>query len=227
MRLIVIGCEYTGKTTLADKIHRWMIDNMGEPLMGWHDHFVLPFEEGSGPEVDEETEQLLALKPRLLEKYSRYMIDYHFNFFTDTHNLLVNWYYGDAVYAPLYYGFGGKDEYADRVEMARYYDAKVMKMAPDTVLVHLKATPEAVRQRREANPHKHCILKDADVETVLERFEQEYNHSGIRLRFTLDTTESTPESTFAEFLRKISPTLNERDRLALLTHEIMMLEASL
>lgn len=169
MHIIMIGCEYAGKTTLAAEMSRWLDENMGVEQFGryrWHDHFELPFHEGEGPDADLEAEQVLAMTPTLLEKYSRYMIHYHMFFFLDNHHLLVNWYYADAVYAPLYYGYGGTDEYADRQVMARHYDAEVMEMAPDTVLVLLKASPEVIRQRKAKNPHPREILKDTDVETV-------------------------------------------------------------
>jgi len=223
----MIGCEYAGKTTLAAEVGKWLEENMGRAQFGgygWHDHFVLPFGEGSGPEVEEQAEQVLAIKPALMEKYSRYMIHYHLGrfFYLDNHHLLVNWYYGDAVYAPLCYGYGGRDEYSDRQEMARHYDAEVMSIAPDTVLVLVKASPEVIRQRMNGNPHPHCILKDQDVELVLQRFEEEYNRSGIRRRFMLDTTNATVQETFQEFLRQMEPHFTEADRLALLTHERLM-----
>ena len=225
MRLIIIGCEYTGKTTLVQGLFDWLEENMGpdqfgQPLL--HDHFVLPFSEGVGSEREEEAEQVLSMRPSLLEKYSRYMIDYHFQFFQDTHHTLINWYYGDAVYAPIYYGYGGPDQFADRQALARSYDAKVMKMAPDSVLVLLKASAGIVRQRKRENPHPRCILKDQDVELVLQRFEEQYLRSQIRRRFTLDTTDSTPKSTLQEFLRKMEPHFSVQDRLALLAHERLM-----
>jgi thymidylate kinase len=221
MRIIMIGCEYAGKTTLAAEMSRWLEENMGVEQFGqyrWHDHFELPFHEGEGPDADLEAEQVLAMTPTLLEKYSRYMIHYHMFFFLDNHHLLVNWYYADAVYAPLYYGYGGTDEYADRQVMARHYDAEVMETAPDTVLVLLKASPEVIRQRKANNPHHREILKDTDVETVLRRFEEEYQRSGLRRRFMLDTTSVTIEETFQEFLRKMEPHFTQEDRLAMLTH---------
>jgi hypothetical protein len=221
MRLILIGCEYAGKTTLVQEIFKWLDENMGADQFGrplLHDHFVLPFLEGEGPEAEEEAEQVLAMKPGLLEKYSRYMIDYHFQFYLDNHHILTNWYYGDAVYAPLYYGYGGHDEYADRRAMARSYDAKVMNLAPDTVLVLVKASPVVIRQRMSEQRHPRCILKDRDVELVLERFEEEYKRSGIRRRFVLDTTESTPVTTLQQFLRQMEPHFSTQDRLAMLTH---------
>jgi hypothetical protein len=220
MRLIVIGSEYTGKTTLAARILQWIDENMGHPICGWHDHFVLPFAEGPEPDATIEADQILALKPKLLEKYSRYMIEYHLNeaFYGDDHHLLVNWYYGDAVYAPLYYGFGGKDEYADRQAMARGHDELVSRAGPDTVLIHLKATPEVVRQRRAAGKHPREIIKDEDIELILRRFQEEYDRSGIRRKFELDTTTATADETFQAFLKQIEPHLTVADLLHLVKH---------
>ena len=42
LNLIVIGCEYAGKTTLALGISRWMIESMGLNMVVWHDHYVVP-----------------------------------------------------------------------------------------------------------------------------------------------------------------------------------------
>jgi hypothetical protein len=181
---------------------------------------VLPFAEGEGPDLDEEAQQVMRLKPKLLEKYSRYMIHYHMGrfFFLDNHHLLINWYYGDAVYAPLYYGYGGHDEYADRQLMARHHDADVMEAAPDTVLVLVKAAPEAIRQRMAENPHPYNFLKDEDIEFVLQRFEEEYNRSGIRRRFALDTTDANVQETLQAFLQQMEPHFTERDHLALSSH---------
>lgn len=223
MRVILIGCEYTGKTTLAEGISTWLEHNMGPAQFGtyfWHDHFTLPFVEGPEEEMESEAQEVLSLSPGLLEKYSRYMIHYHAGefFYLDNHHLLVDWYYADAVYAPLYYGYGGSGEYADRQLMARSYDAKTMKIAPDTVLVWLKASPEVIRQRMSEERHRWSVLQDGDVEFVLQRFEEEYTRSSIRRRFMLDTTESTAEETLAEFLRQMEPHLTESDRLALLYH---------
>jgi thymidylate kinase len=218
-----MGCEYTGKTTLAQGISTWLEENMGPAQFGdyfWHDHFVRPFAEGPEEEIASEAQEVLAMSSDLLEKYARYMINYHASdfFYSDNHHLLVNWYYADAVYAPLYYGYGGRGEYADRQVMARSYDAKVMKVAPDTTLVLLKASPEAVRARRAENPHRWCPIEDEDVELVLDRFEEEYARSGIRRRFTLDTTNTTVEDTLADFLEAMEPHLTQSDRLALIAH---------
>jgi hypothetical protein len=97
----VIGCEYVGKTTLAQEISNWIAQTMGGSALGWHDHFVLPYVDHPGPEFEADAEQMSTLRPSVLEKFQRYMITYHFDpdFYLDNHHLLVNWYYADAVYA--------------------------------------------------------------------------------------------------------------------------------
>jgi len=54
---------------------------------------------------------------------------------------------------------------------------------------------------------------------VLQRFEEEYQRSGIRRRFALDTSDATVEETRQEFLRQMEPHFTERDRLAVLSHQ--------
>jgi hypothetical protein len=221
MRIIMIGCEYAGKTTLTAEISRWLERNLGRPQFGqymWHDHFVFPFAEGEGEQVETETAHILAMPPSLLEKYSRYMIHYHLVFYQDSHHLVVNWYYGDAVYAPLYYGYGEPDGYADRGLMARSYDAKVMQEAPDSVLILVKASPDVIRRRMAQGPRPQCPLQEQDVELVLQRFEEEFKRSGIRRRFTLDTSSATVAETLQTFVKEMEPHLTADDRLAMLTH---------
>ena len=42
MRLVLVGCEYTGKTTLAAEVGRWLESSMGGHGGGGHDHFTIP-----------------------------------------------------------------------------------------------------------------------------------------------------------------------------------------
>gem|GEM_PF-4151225 len=42
MNIILMGCEYVGKSTLAKAIGEWIIEKTGMPYVRWHDHFVLP-----------------------------------------------------------------------------------------------------------------------------------------------------------------------------------------
>ena len=238
MRLIMIGCEYAGKTTLAVELSKWMISAMGLSFVRWHNHFVVPQvdqhlvirrESDDHPVVpgkgaadhfaEEEQEQILALTPSLLEQFQRHMIWRHLhpNAYAEDDYLVINWYYADSVYAPLYYGFGDAGTFADRRQRARAWDAEVMKLGPDTVLVLVEASADVIRQRMGENPRARCILQEKDVELVLDRFREEYDNSLIYRRFTLDTTDTTLEHTVQGFLRQMWPHLSQADRLRMLS----------
>ena len=163
---------------------------------------------------------ILKLNPGLLEHFQRYQIEYHFGRgFTESGNHWnIDWYYADAVYAPLYWGFGRPGEYADRREMRKHCDEEVMHSMPNTVLVLVKATPEAIRQRMTEGespfPDRHAatMFKAEDAEYVLDRFQEEFENSLIGHRFSIDTTDATPEESLEEFIEKVGPHLTAEDR---------------
>ena len=238
MRLIMIGCEYAGKTTLAVEISKWMIEAMGLSFVRWHNHFVVPQVDqhlvirgqsddhhvvpGKGAAdsfAEKEQEQILALTPSLLEQFQRHMIWRHLHptSYDEDDYLVINWYYADAVYAPLYYGYGDPGTFADRRQRARAWDAEVMKLAPDTVLVLVEASADVIRQRMRQNPRARSILQEKDVELVLDRFREEYDNSLIYRRFTLATTDASPENSVQAFLRQMWPHLSQADRLRMLS----------
>ena len=231
MRLLLIGCEYTGKTTLAGHISRWMIDTLGVSLVRWHDHFVVPRLDGhtiihaDGSDVvigkteedlntDEDEEQIMSLRPRVLEQLQRHNIWRHMHpgLLSADDVLFINFYYAEAIYAPLYYGYGEPGSFADRSARARAWDAEVLPYAPDMVLVLATAAPTTVAQRMADRPRVRGILKERDIPFVIDRFQQEYEASLIERKFTLDTTDATPQQTLAEFVDRIRPHLSEVDR---------------
>lgn len=243
MRMIIIGCEYAGKTTLAVEISNWMIQTMGFPFVRWHNHFVVPRVDGhlvvrapqaAGPVLvpgkqageefgEEEQEQILALKPMVLEQFQRHMIWRHLHpsMCRDDNTLFINGHYADAVYAPLYYGYGEPGSFADRRARARAWDSVLMGAAPDMVLVLVKASVDAVRQRMRQEPRARCPLREQDVGVVLDRFEEEYANSLIGRRFALDTTTVPVTETFQEFLGQMEPYLTQADRLRVLSHQAL------
>ena len=216
MRLIIIGCEYTGKSTLAVQIKAWGEGALGGITSSFHDHFVFP----DGEANEEEQQQLIALVPSLREKYQRYMINYHFNpaFYGDNDHCVVGFYYSEGVYAPLYYGYGRPGEYSDRAQMVRALDHEVMRIAPDTVLVLMKASPEVIRRRMAAHPTRETVLQGKDVEFVLERFDELFSGSLIRRKFVLDTSTASLEETLGVFLKNMEPHFTLMDRMRMLTH---------
>jgi thymidylate kinase len=215
MRLILVGCEYAGKTTLAHNIVKWIEHTMGSSRT-FHDHFTVPC-----PELgDEEQKQILAMTPKLKEMFQRYMIEYHLHpaFYSDPDHNLVGFHIEEAVYAPLYYGYGRKGEYAERTSFARAVEEEIMRRAPDTVLILLKASPDVIARRMGEHPHPFGLVQEKDIEYVLQRFEEEFRWSLIRRQFVLDTTTATVEETLTEFVAKIRPLLSDSDRLRMLTH---------
>lgn len=222
MRLILVGCEYAGTTTLAETISEWAKGAMGGNF-GFHDHWKIPHISHPPELTDEEQDQFMALSPNIKEMFQRYHMEYHLStgFYGDPHHNSVGFHIDEAVYAPLYYGYGQAGEYGDRSQAARKTEAHIMEVAPDTVLVLVRAAPEVIRQRMKENPHPNGLVKDGDVEKVLDAFLEEYNQSFIRKKFELDTSTATVEETLSEFLEQMQPHLTDSDRLRIMSRHAM------
>ena len=222
MRLILNGCEYAGTTTLAGAISGWATEVMGGTF-SFHDHWKIPHISHK-THTDEENEQFLALSPHLKESFQRYHLEYHLSgsFYARPHHNSVGLHIDEAVYAPLYYSYGGDDEYADRRLTARRIESHIIEVAPDTVLVLVKASPEVIARRMKESPHDRSLVKEKDIRHVLKRFEEENERSFILNKFTLDTTTATVEETLAQFVEQVEPYMTEADRLRILTHRMSL-----
>ena len=78
MKLFLIGCEYSGTTTLAHAINEWTKKTMDKEFTLIHDHFKLPDTNPHGPALtEEEVAQFAALSPRLTEVIQRHNLYYH------------------------------------------------------------------------------------------------------------------------------------------------------
>ena len=221
MRLILVGCEYSGTTTLAVAICKW-----GQEVMGGgfdffllHDHYKFPHTSGHGHEMtEEEQRQLLAISPPLKEMVQRHNIYYHIkptNYERPDH-ILIGLHIEDAVYGPLYFGYGREDQPNSRKVVSPLVEGEILRYAPDTVLVLVEAAPEVIRRRMRENPHQNAVLQEKDVELVLRRFREEYEESSIRNKIELDTSSATIEKTVLDFAARVDPFLTEADRLRIL-----------
>ena len=152
-------------------------------------------------------------------------MEYHVaeTFYTDPHHNIVGFHIDEAVYAPLYYGYGGPGEYADRRWYARHIEGTIANRAPDTVLVLVKASPDVIARRMKENPHKNGVLQEKDIEHVLQRFEEEFGSSFIRVKFSLDTSTATVEESLAEFVESLEPHLPDADRLKIMSRQLSRL----
>ncbi|MAG37410.1 MAG: hypothetical protein CL878_14340 [Dehalococcoidia bacterium] len=231
MRLLIVGCEYAGKTTLARVISQWMIAVMGLRMVRWHNHFVVPRLDGHllvraegditaiGKEAAdlntaEDEEQIMALRPSVLEQLQRHNIWRHLHpdLFRDDDTLFVNHYYADAVYAPIYYSYGESGSFSDRRARARAWDAELLERAPETVLVLVRAAAETIKDRMRQTPRVGGILRKVDVPHVLDCFDREYKESLIHRKFALDTTDASADATFEQFLEHVRPHLSTTDQ---------------
>ena len=223
MRLIITGCEYSGTSTLAKNIAGWIEEMLGPPIPQgmppFHDHFAFP-DIGHGDLTEEEYVQVNALSPKLKAMIQNHQIMYHLNdaFYADHDNIMVGFHIEDAVYGPLYYDYGHD---GSRSTIGRIIENHIMEIARDTVLVLLKASPEAIAKRLKDSPHPRGVLKEQDIEHVLARFDEEVASSTLRYRLTYDTTEMTPKEPLAQFVKDIGPHLSESDRSRLLVHKAL------
>ena len=110
MRLLMVGSEYAGTTTLNIEISKWIDRVIGGAVhggLGFHDHFKLV--EGGPPEPSkEEIEESLSWSAHHRQGYKHYVMTYHLAhaFFSDPHHLLIGMHFDDEVYGPRYFGYG-------------------------------------------------------------------------------------------------------------------------
>ena len=243
MHLVLIGCEYSGTSTLALAISNWTKEAFGVGRFGFHDHWKIPhlnhppaetpeesdaafqaWAEGRGEDPtmmgydDEEQTLLLALTPKQKEAFQRYHMEYHVSptFYSYDHHNLVGMHIDEAVYAGLYYGYGGDGEYADRKQYARHVEETMIERAPDTVLVLCKASPDVIRRRMNENSHPNAVVQEKDVDMVVARFEEEYELSRFGNKITVDTGTQSVEESLAEFVSKYEPFMTDADRVRML-----------
>ena len=197
MRVIAVGCEYSGVSTLIEELSQWGIARGIDHHLD--DHFTIPdaFHLSS-----EEQQAMLEMLPAIKERFQRFQIVYHIrllHLFKDI--LLGGFHIEEKIYGPKYY-YPGVD-----IEVREYET----DMPYDTMLVHLHATPEAICARMAEAPHPHQLVPSSDVPEVVERFQQEVRKSWIRRKFSIDTTDLTPARLLDTFLERSIPHLNPGD----------------
>lgn len=197
MRVIAVGCEYSGVSTLIKGLDDW-----GKQRGFQHhldDHFTIP---DAYHLSDEEQRAMLDMLPAIKERFQRFQLVYHVRLLHRyRHILLGGFHIEEAIYGPRYY-------YPGKPQEVREYEPE---MPDDTILVHLHAEPEAIRQRMQATPHPHQLVPDKDVEEILDAYALEVRKSWIRRKITIDTSDLTPPLLLEQFLRLSIPHLDAED----------------
>jgi hypothetical protein len=200
MRVIAIGCEYSGVTTLLEGILRWGRERGLDHHLD--DHFSIPDRQFLSPA---DREAMRALPPVLKERFQRFQVVYHVRLVRKyEHILLGGFHIEEAVYGPRYYYPG------IRIRPAREFEPE---MPEDTLLVLLTAQPEVLRRRMRQDPHDYPIVPESDVEEVQAQFEQEFGASWIQHKLRIDTSALAGDQLLHQFLAASLTHLNTRDAL--------------
>lgn len=210
MRVILIGGEYAGKSTLGSGLREWGL----ERGFRFHldDHFTVP---DASLRTDEEPRYALGAPSAMKERFQRFQIYYHLHLLQIYDDIcLVGFHSEEAVYGPRYSYPGGR--------LAQDYHRQIeAEMPRDTLLCLLTARPEAIRARMAAAPHVYQTVPDADVEEVQAAFERELAACWLKRKFRLDTSDLSPEQVVPAFLTAAKAYLRERDLLLLEAYDAM------
>ena len=214
MRLILVGCEYAGTTTLANAIEDWMDATMGVRFSLIHDHWKFPHTSGHPDDsTPEEQAWLLNATPKFKEMHQRHSLYYHVqaNGFDNPDGMMIGAHIEDAVYGPMYFGYGAQGSAHDREVVMHQWERTMLRFTEDTVVVHVTADAEVIKQRMHDDPHENQVIAEGDIDSVKARFAELVDWSLLTNKITIDNNGPMID-TLAEFVRKVEPFLTDADR---------------
>jgi hypothetical protein len=221
MRLLLAGCEYAGTTTVAHAIDDWMSENIGARFSLIHEHWKIPHTSGHPDNTSsEEQAWLLAATPKFKEMHQRHSLYYHTQ--VSTYNggdgMVVGGHIDDAVYAPLYFGYGGKRYNFDRELVMHQVEKTIIHFTNDTVVVHITADTDVIKQRMKDDPHENGIVQSDDEDK--KRFEDLVDWSLQGNKISIDNSGALVD-TMVQFVAKMEPYFTDTDRSRILAHKVL------
>jgi hypothetical protein len=220
MRVILVGCEYVGTTTLAHAIDDWLEANMGVRFSLIHDHWKIPHTSGHPDDsTPEEQEWLLAASPKFKEMHQRHSLYYHAQYrgIDPDDSMLIGGAIEDGVYGPMYFGYGGPDHRLDRETVQHQWEETLLYTTDAIVLVHVTADDNVIKQRMQDDPHENMVISEGDIGKVKNRFAELVEWSVLTKKIQVDNSGSM-EDTMAEFVSKMEPYFTDIDRSRMKTH---------
>jgi len=221
MRLLLAGCKYAGTTTVAHAIDDWMSENIGARFSLIHEHWKIPHTSGHPDNTSsEEQAWLLAATPKFKEMHQRHSLYYHTQ--VSTYNggdgMVVGGHIDDAVYAPLYFGYGEKRYNFDRELVMHQVEKTIIHFTNDTVVVHITADTDVIKQRMKDDPHENGIVQSDDEDK--KRFEDLVDWSLQGNKISIDNSGALVD-TMVQFVAKMEPYFTDTDRSRILAHKVL------
>jgi len=215
MRVILVGCEYVGTTRLAHAIDDWLDANMGVRFSLIHDHWKIPHTSGHPDNTTpEEQVWLLAASPKFKEMHQRHSLYYHVQAGTFGHEdgMVIGGAIEDGVYGPMYFGYGGPGQPLDRETVQHQWERTILHFTKETVLVHVIADTEIIKQRMHDDPHENMVISEGDIDRVKSRFTELVQWSVLDKKIEVDNSADI-EHTLGQFVNKMEPYLTAHDRI--------------
>ncbi len=198
MRIIAVGCEYSGVSTLLNGLYAWGAQRHVHYHMD--DHFTIP---DAYHLSEEEQRAMLDMLPALKERFQRFQIVYHVRLINLYENILLGGFHiEEEVYGPRYYYPGLQ------VSDTRRYESE---MPDDAILVHMHAHPEVIAERMQRTPHPHTLIHRDHIPHLLDAFAQQCRQSWIKRKVSIDTSNLAPEEVLDAFFARARGHLEARD----------------
>lgn len=201
MRVIAIGTEYTGKSTLVQAIQNWGMERGVRHHMD--DHFSVPDQQTLKDPADQKA--MNEVPSAIKERFQRFQIAYHVRLVKKyQHVLLAGFHIEEMVYGQRYY-------YPDLARPVENPQAWEKDMPFDIILVHLTASSDVIKQRMNDDPHDYPIVPESDIEEIKTAFQEEFRKSFFKQKFQIDTSKHNADTLLQEFLDSSFPYLSAAD----------------
>ena len=158
MRLILIGTEYVGKTTLANALQEWGL-KVGKRFHMDDGDFTIP----DYHHLNEEDQQTMwNMSAVLKERFQRMVIYYHLEILERYNDCIFGGFHiEEKIFGPRYYHPGSEVSYHRWLEH---------KMPDNSILVLMTCDPDVVRQRMVDDPHPYELVKSHEIEEIMDEF---------------------------------------------------------